>query len=133
MLSKNKAKSIEKSLKTSPGQSLGRIRETDNRNRVWVNPDMVALQMLEELKYIADNLNTASPEEKKSIDVKDLLVLIAEDPRADSNYLESELKLGIIEELEHTNDVKIAKVIAKTHLEKDPNYYSKNKLSASFD
>lgn len=41
--------------------------------------------------------------------------------------LEKELIKGIKVEMEHTNDVKIAKEIAMDHLYEDPNYYSKLK------
>lgn len=124
VLSKNKAKTLQKSVyKSAP--NLSRVRETDTRNRTWINPDTTQLQMLEELKYIADNIGNKP--EPKPVDLKDLLVIIGDDPRPDSNYNPIELKLGIMTELEHTNNAKIASKIAKDQLDEDPNYYSKLK------
>jgi hypothetical protein len=45
--------------------------------------------------------------------------------KEDKGYDPKELKLGIKEELEHTDDKAIAEQIAKDHLEEDPKYYSK--------
>lgn len=42
-----------------------------------------------------------------------------------SHISDNELKIGIRTELEHTNDIKIAKKIAMDHLKEDPNYYTK--------
>lgn len=42
----------------------------------------------------------------------------------DSSYDPAELKMGIEVEMEHTRDRKIAKQIAKHHLDENPHYYS---------
>jgi hypothetical protein len=47
-----------------------------------------------------------------------------EDERPDSKYHPGELTLGIQVEMEHTDDLSIAKKIAKDHLDEIPNYYS---------
>lgn len=41
----------------------------------------------------------------------------------DSTYNKAELTKGIKTEMEHTNDKKVAKRIAKHHLDEHPNYY----------
>jgi hypothetical protein len=43
------------------------------------------------------------------------------------SFLKKQLKIGANIEKEHTNDIKIAKQIAKDHLWEDPNYYKKLK------
>jgi hypothetical protein len=43
------------------------------------------------------------------------------------NYDPKELKRGAMVEMEHTNDKKVAVMIAKQHLAEDPHYYSKLK------
>ena len=48
-------------------------------------------------------------------------------PVANIDYDETELKIGIETELEHTNDKEVATIIAKQHLAEDPKYYSKLK------
>jgi 2'-5' RNA ligase len=60
--------------------------------------------------------------------VKDELEGGEADHISDSNFDPKELKMGIKEEMEHTNDKKIAKEIAKDHLIEDPKYYSRMKL-----
>jgi hypothetical protein len=45
----------------------------------------------------------------------------------DIDYDPNQLKIGIEVEMEHTNDPKIAKIIALQHLEEDPHYYTKLK------
>jgi hypothetical protein len=60
--------------------------------------------------------------------VKDKLEGGEADHISDSNFDPKELKMGIEEEMEHTNDKKIAKEIAKDHLIEDPKYYSRMKL-----
>lgn len=62
--------------------------------------------------------------------VKDKLKGGEADHISDSNFDPKELKMGIEEEMEHTNDKKIAKEIAKDHLIEDPKYYSRMKLYA---
>lgn len=42
-------------------------------------------------------------------------------------YDPKQLKMGIEVEKEHTNDPEIAEIIAKHHLEEDPEYYTKLK------
>jgi hypothetical protein len=42
-------------------------------------------------------------------------------------YDPEQLKIGIEVEHEHTKDSKIAEIIAKHHLEEDPEYYTKLK------
>ena len=49
------------------------------------------------------------------------------DNKPDSDFDSEELKNGIKHELEHTNNKKLAKEIAKDHLSEDPKYYSKLK------
>jgi hypothetical protein len=49
------------------------------------------------------------------------------DNRPDSDFDAEQLKNGIKQELEHTNNKKLAKEIAKDHLSEDPKYYSKLK------
>ena len=125
MINKTKAKTIQNNLnKAAP--NLSRVRETDNRNRTCINSDMIQLEMLEELKYIADNINQTK-EKPKKLELKDLITLIGEDPRPDKQYNQNQLQEGIILELEHKNDVKIAKKIAKDHLDEMPDYYTKLK------
>lgn len=122
VMTKNKLKSIQKSLKKGM-PNLSRRNETDNQNRIWINPDKVQLEMLQELRYIAD---TISPKEIEIIqpEVSDLLILKAEDPRPDSQYDSTQLQKGMMIELEHTNNAKIAKKIAKDHLDEFKNYYT---------
>ena len=48
-------------------------------------------------------------------------------PVEDIDYDKKELKLGIKTELEHTDNKRIATIIAKQHLMEDPKYYSKLK------
>jgi hypothetical protein len=43
------------------------------------------------------------------------------------DYDPEQVKIGIEVEKEHTNDPKIAEIIAKQHLEEDPHYYTKLK------
>lgn len=43
------------------------------------------------------------------------------------DYDPSQLKMGIEVEKEHTNDSKLAEIIAKHHLAEDPQYYTKIK------
>lgn len=43
----------------------------------------------------------------------------------DDQFDPDELKKGIQHELEHTDDLDVAKAIAKDHLVEDPKYYSK--------
>lgn len=45
----------------------------------------------------------------------------------DIDFDEKELEIGIKTELEHTNNKKVAEIIAKHHLAEDPKYYSKLK------
>lgn len=45
--------------------------------------------------------------------------------KPDSNYNEIELEIGELVELEHVNDIKAAREIAKDHLEENPFYYTK--------
>ena len=46
---------------------------------------------------------------------------------SDSEFDPYQLKIGTEEELEHTDDIEIAKNIAKDHLYSDPDYYRKLK------
>ena len=48
--------------------------------------------------------------------------------KADKFYNKKELSKGVKEEMEHTPDRKLAKYIAKHHINKDKKYYSKEKL-----
>jgi hypothetical protein len=45
----------------------------------------------------------------------------------DIDYDPEQLKMGIAVEHEHTNNPKIAEIIAKQHLAEDPVYYTKLK------
>ena len=56
---------------------------------------------------------------------KDLLQLIASDPRADEAFDLEALEKGTAVEMEHTNDKEIAKKITKDHLTEDQDYYIK--------
>lgn len=58
-------------------------------------------------------------------DTKDLLTLAGEDPRPDDAFDMEELRLGMEEEMEHTNDKNIARVIAKDHLAENSQYYTR--------
>lgn len=60
--------------------------------------------------------------------VKDKLKGGEADGISDSNFDPKELKMGIAEEMEHTDDENLAKEIAKDHLIEDPKYYSRMKL-----
>lgn len=60
---------------------------------------------------------------------KEKLIGGSADFKPDSNFNPQELSMGIRHELEHTDDEKIAKEIAKDHLSEDPNYYSNLKSS----
>ena len=62
---------------------------------------------------------------KEERGLKDLLQLIASDPRADEAFDLEALEKGTAVELEHTNDKEIAKKIAKDHLTEDKAYYEK--------
>jgi hypothetical protein len=48
-------------------------------------------------------------------------------PVENIDYNKKELKMGIKVEMEHTDDISVATVIAKQHLAEDPKYYSKLK------
>jgi hypothetical protein len=50
---------------------------------------------------------------------------IAEMYSVPTDILEDELKKGIEHEMEHTNDVNVAKTIALHHIAETPNYYEK--------
>lgn len=50
---------------------------------------------------------------------------IGQPHRPDSYYDPNELARGIEVEFEHTDDLEIAKGIAKDHLDEDPHYYAK--------
>ncbi len=43
----------------------------------------------------------------------------------DDKFDKKQLRLGIKEEMEHTKDPLVAKMIAKDHLSQDPDYYIK--------
>lgn len=49
----------------------------------------------------------------------------------DDNFDAEQLKMGIEVEMEHTDDPKMAKEIAKDHLKEDPKYYTKLKKMES--
>lgn len=49
------------------------------------------------------------------------------DNLSDDDFNKEQLEAGIKVELEHTDDVKLAKEIAKDHLSEDPDYYKKLK------
>ena len=51
----------------------------------------------------------------------------------DSEFDSNELTIGIKEEMEHTKDPNIAKMIAKDHLKENPHYYSKLKKAKLTD
>lgn len=49
------------------------------------------------------------------------------DKKKPSDFDQSELKMGIKIEMEHTNDGNVAREIAMDHLTEDPKYYTKLK------
>lgn len=49
------------------------------------------------------------------------------DDKTDSHYHPNELAMGIEDEMEHTNDKRTAKNIAKDHLSEIPDYYSRTR------
>jgi hypothetical protein len=49
------------------------------------------------------------------------------DDKEDKDFDSKQLEIGIEHEMEHTNDIEVAKEIAKDHLSEDPNYYTKLK------
>jgi ADP-ribose pyrophosphatase YjhB (NUDIX family) len=59
----------------------------------------------------------------------DLLPGGAADNVPDSKFPKTDLALGVKDEREHTSNDQVAKEIAKDHLQKDPGYYKKEKLS----
>ena len=52
------------------------------------------------------------------------ITLSGPDPRPDSDYDPEQLKAGMEEESEHTDNPDVQKFIVKDHLDKDPLYYS---------
>ncbi len=56
---------------------------------------------------------------------KEIIVGGLGDGRSDKEFDQQELSAGIKVEMEHTNDVNVAKEIAKDHLTEDPLYYQK--------
>jgi ADP-ribose pyrophosphatase YjhB (NUDIX family) len=59
----------------------------------------------------------------------DLLPGGAADNVPDSKFHKKDLALGVKDEREHTSNDQVAKEIAKDHLQEDPGYYEKEKLS----
>ncbi len=51
------------------------------------------------------------------------LELSGKDSRPDSDYNSTQLRNGIVIEMEHTDNIEIAKIIAKDHLDEFPDYY----------
>lgn len=49
------------------------------------------------------------------------------DERKPSEFNQKNLRLGVQHELEHTDNIKIAREIAMDHLTEDPDYYQKLK------
>jgi len=64
---------------------------------------------------------------KKSINIFEQTFKKLFKPVEDIDYNKKELKLGIVTELEHTDNKQIATIIAKHHMMEDPKYYSKLK------
>lgn len=55
------------------------------------------------------------------------------DSRPDNEYDATQLAVGIKVESEHTDDVNIAKKIAKDHLDESPDYYTRlRKMESKF-
>ena len=52
------------------------------------------------------------------------LVISGRDNRSDDNYDIEQLEKGIEVEKEHTNQIDLAKMIAKDHLDEFPTYYT---------
>jgi hypothetical protein len=53
---------------------------------------------------------------------------------SDIDYDPTQLEIGIDEEMEHTNNRKVAETIAKHHLASNPHYYSElKKMEKKFD
>ncbi len=56
---------------------------------------------------------------------KDIISGGLADLSSPEDFDSKELKIGIKHELEHTDDINVAKEIASDHLKEDPHYYSK--------
>lgn len=65
------------------------------------------------------------------INIESIIKAIFKPTISEEKVNKEELKLGVKEELEHTKNKRIAKVIALHHLEEDPKYYTK--LKSLFD
>lgn len=61
--------------------------------------------------------------DKKTLSVSD----IAKKHSVSLDHINSQLKMGIAVEHEHTSDSKVASEIARDHIMEDPNYYTKLK------
>lgn len=76
----------------------------------------------------ADNTKFAVVVKESDENVQEILSKEAEDDeRPDENYDISQLKMGTEVEMEHTDNVEVAKKIAKDHLDEMPDYYTKLK------
>ena len=89
-----------------------------------LNVHKLCVDKLRELNNISAKFDTRAPRipTAKAIDVG------RHNEVPDSDFDPKELTLGIEDEMEHTDDLNIAKAIAKDHLAKIPNYYTLLKL-----
>lgn len=107
-----------------------RIRELmKNRNNLSAggqeNIDMQVKRLKNKIKNYTKNEDFIPGGSADGKSLKD----VSSKHKIDIKKLEKELELGIKDEMEHTNDKKIAKEIAIDHLWKVPNYYTKLKNS----
>lgn len=66
--------------------------------------------------------------EQEEVEYKGKTITVGKhDDVSDSRFDPDELTMGIEDEMEHTNDKRTAKNIAKDHLIEIPNYYSQQK------
>lgn len=92
--------------------------------------DIYAPMTIIEDENMTEDANTMRPDAEftsvtnaKTTD-RPALKLSGPDPRPDSDYDPEELKKGMEEESEHSDDPDVQKFIVKTHMDKDPEYYS---------
>lgn len=70
----------------------------------------------------------ACADEQEEVEYKGKKIMVGKhDDVSDSRFDPDELSMGIEDEMEHTNDKRTAKNIAKDHLVQIPDYYSRQK------
>jgi ADP-ribose pyrophosphatase YjhB (NUDIX family) len=89
----------------------------------------VAAGRLAALRHIIANAAKKTASELSRSGQKDLLPGGKADNIPDQDFSPKELAIGAADEREHTSNDQIAKEIAKDHLQEDPAYYEKEKLS----